>query len=64
MVIGGDTDDFGRLDDIELVPLDDTPVPECLSELNPFPLGSITNAAGAAISHGKYEMPKLTHLFG
>ena len=51
MVIGGYTDD-GWTDDIELVSLDSNPVPECLSNLNPFPYGTIYSSAGAAIASG------------
>ena len=52
MVIGGWTED-GLTNDIELVSLDSNPVPECLSNLSPFPYGGITDGAGAAIASGK-----------
>ena len=51
MVIGGWTED-GLTNDIELVSLDSSPVPECLSTLSPFPYGGITESAGAAIASG------------
>ena len=54
MVIGGYTDD-GWTDDIELVSLDSNPVPDCLSDLNPFPYGTIYESAGAAIASGTFE---------
>merc|ERR1712117_580470 len=52
MVIGGSTNTGDGLwtDDIELVSLDSNPVPDCLSSLNPFPYGTITKSAGAAIA--------------
>ena len=55
MVIGGYSDQDNIGSNIELVSLDDTAVPECLSELNPFPFGSIYKAVGAALAPGKYE---------
>ena len=57
MVIGGSTNTGDGLwtDDIELVSLDSNPVPDCLSSLNPFPYGTITKSAGAAIASGTYE---------
>ena len=55
MVIGGYSDQDNIGSNIELVSLDDTAVPECLSELNPFPFGSIYKAVGAALAPGKYD---------
>ena len=51
MVIGGETGryEMNWTDDIELVSLDSSPVPECLSSLNPFPFGTIYGSAGAAL---------------
>ena len=51
MVIGGWNDD-GLTDDIELVSLDSNPVPDCLSNLMPFPYGAIYESAGAAMTSG------------
>jgi len=51
MVIGGYTA-YGRTDDVELVSLDSNPVPDCLSDLNPFPYGGIEESAGAAMASG------------
>ena len=52
MIIGGygstEADGYG----IELVSLDGNPVPDCLSDLNPFPYGSIQLSAGAAMASG------------
>ena len=44
MIIGGDTGryEMSWTDDIELVSLDSSPIPECLSSLNPFPFGTTT----------------------
>ena len=50
MVIGGGRIPDGWTSDIELVSLDDNPVPDCLTNLNPFPYGAINNGAGAAIT--------------
>ena len=53
MVIGGyGYTSGGRTDDIELVSLDANPIPECLSDLNPFPYGWIRRGAGAAMASG------------
>ena len=52
MIIGGRTNSGPFTDDIELVSLDANPVPECLSDLNPFPYGAIQNGAGAAMASG------------
>ena len=52
MVIGGYTDDEVWTNDIELISLDSNPVPNCLSNLMPFPYGTITESAGAAIASG------------
>ena len=58
MIIGGFTERdqvnhlLGYTDDIELVSLDSSPVPECLSSLNPFPFGTIHESAGAALVSG------------
>ena len=51
MIIGGDTDAVWT-DDIELVSLDGNPVPDCLSDLNPFPYGTIQGSAGATMAPG------------
>ena len=51
MVIGGDTDDSWT-DDIELISLDSKPVPECLTNLNPFTYGTIFNSVGATLASG------------
>ena len=60
MVIGGyiDATDQGGwtdqwTDDVELVSLDSNPVPHCLSNLNPFPYGTIRGSAGAALASGR-----------
>ena len=54
MIIGGQVpkeDAVGqRTDDIEVVTLDGSPIPECLSHLNPFPFGTIYRSAGAAMA--------------
>ena len=50
MVIGGGRIPDGWTSDVELVSLDDNPVPDCLTNLNPFPYGAINNGAGAAIT--------------
>ena len=51
MIIGGDTGRYEMrwTDDIELVSLDSSPIPECLSSLNPFPFGTIYGSVGAAL---------------
>ena len=53
MVIGGITTGNTWTNDIELVSLDAEPIPDCLSNLNPFPYGTtIFGAAGAALTAG------------
>ena len=55
MVIGGFVGDFGEpptTNDIELVSLDGSPVPDCLSDLSPFPYGDIIGGAGGASTLG------------
>ena len=52
MIIGGRTNSGPFTDDIELVSLDANPVPECLSDRNPFPYGTINCGAGAALASG------------
>ena len=51
MVIGGSAarDTRAWVDDIEIVSGDPTtsPVPDCLRDLNPFPIGTIYYGAGA-----------------
>ena len=51
MVIGGINDD-GFSNDIELISLNSNPVPDCLSNLNPFPYGAIALGVGAALETG------------
>ena len=55
MVIGGRTDN-GRTADIEIVSPDPlvTPVPPCLTTMNPLPFGAMHNGRGAAIAPCKY----------
>ena len=59
MVIGGSAARNTRdwVDDIEIVSTDPgtTPVPDCLRELNPFPLGTIYYGAGALTAPGMYH---------
>ena len=52
MIIGGATETYPPwTNDIELVSLDASPVPGCLSDLNPFPIyEAIVGAAGALAS--------------
>ena len=53
MIIGGYIDGAESWTaDIELVSLDENPVPECLKNLNPFPFGTIFGSAGAAMESG------------
>ena len=56
MVIGG-LSYPSYLDDVELVPIDQDlyPVPECLSQLNPLPVG-VTGMAGASDHSRKSNM--------
>ena len=48
MIIGGVDDNDNNA--VELVSLDGNPVPDCLSDLNPFPYGAY--GAGAAMASG------------
>ena len=50
MIIGGVDDNDNNA--VELVSLDGNPVPDCLSDLNPFPYGGIIWSAGAAMASG------------
>ena len=63
MVVGGNVDG-GRADDVEIVSPDPLaePVPDCLSAMNPFPFGQITNGAGAAIAPSKSLSSPCFHL--
>ena len=61
MIIGGLTDSGSGetlTNDIELVSLDGNPVPDCLSDLNPFPYGTIGRSAGAAMASGMVRQCK------
>ena len=52
MIIGGYVGPGLYTDDIELVSLDGNPVPDCLSDLNPFTYGTLSFSAGAAMASG------------
>ena len=52
MIIGGEIDQLVWTDDIEIVSLDGSPIPDCLTNLNPFPYGTITESVGAAMAPG------------
>ena len=64
MIIGGRTCPYDDCpydekltDDVELVSLDGNPVPDCLSNLNPFPY-AIFGSVGAAMAPGMLEQCK------
>ena len=62
MVVGGNVDG-GRADDVEIISTDPLaePVPDCLSAMNPFQFGQITNGAGAAIAPSKSSSSPCFH---